>query len=172
MSRRATISALGVSAALLVGVAIHEGYSDRPYLDIVGVQTIGFGRTEGVRPGEKTTPQRELVLVLKDLEGRKAAVALCVKVPLHQHELDAYMSLAYNIGTSAFCGSTLVEKLNQEDYIGACREIQRWNRAGGREVAGLTKRRQAEYETCIGKNLPAAVMATADKGETGRGGTQ
>lgn len=172
MSRRATISALSVSAALLVGVAVHEGYSDRPYLDLVDVPTIGFGRTEGVRPGEKTTPQRELILALKDLEGRKAVIALCVKVPLYQHEFDAYMSLAYNIGTSAFCGSTLVRKLNAGDYAGACREIQRWNRAGGREVAGLTKRRQAEYEACIGKNLPAAVMATADNGEAGRGGTQ
>lgn len=159
MMRRSTISALGVSAALLVGVAVHEGYSDRPYLDVVGVPTIGFGRTEGVRPGEKTTPQRELVLALKDLEGRKSAIALCVKVPLYQHELDAYMSLAYNIGTTAFCGSTLVKKLNAQDYAGACKEILRWNRAGGREVAGLTKRRQDEHRTCMGA---AAATATAD----------
>lgn len=159
MTTRTTISALGVSATLLVGVAVHEGFSDRPYLDIVGVPTIGFGRTEDVRPGERTTPQRELVKVLRDLEGRKAAIEECVAVPLYQHELDAFMSLAFNIGTGAFCGSTLVKKLNQQDYAGACGEILRWNRAGGREVAGLTARRQDEHRTCMGA---AAATATAD----------
>ena len=160
MIQRSTIAALAVSAAALVGIAVHEGYSDTPYLDTVGVPTIGFGRTEDVRPGEVTTPQRELVSVLRDLEGRKAAIERCVTVPLYQHELDAYMSLAYNIGTGAFCGSTLVKKVNAGDYAGACREILRWNRAGGRVLAGLTKRRQAEYRTCM--NLPAAGTATAD----------
>lgn len=162
MTYRSTVAALGVSAAVLVGTVLYEGYSDAPYLDSVGVLTIGPGRTEGVKPGERTTVQRELVLMLKDMEGRKAAIARCVTVPLYQHELDAYMSLAYNIGTGAFCGSTLVRKLNAGDYSGACREILRWNRAGGRELAGLTKRRQAEHATCIGQNLPAAGTATAD----------
>lgn len=159
MNKRTQISALSVSAALLVAVAVHEGYSDRPYLDVVGVPTIGFGRTDNVRPNEHTTPQRELRLALADLDGRKDAIAKCVKVPLYQHELDAYLSLAYNIGTRAFCGSTLVKKLNTEDYAGACREILRWNKAGGRVVAGLTARRQAEYRTCTGA---AAATATAD----------
>lgn len=150
MIRRASISALGVAAAVLVGTVVHEGYSDTPYLDSVGVLTIGPGRTEGVKPGEKTTVERELVLMLKDMEGRKAAIAGCVTVPLYQHELDAYMSLAYNIGTAAFCGSTLVKKLNAGDYAGACREILRWNRAGGRVLTGLVKRREAEHRTCTG----------------------
>lgn len=162
MIKRATIAALGVSATLLVGVAVHEGFSDRPYLDSVNVPTIGFGRTEGVRPGQTTTVERELIGLLRDLDGRKAAISECVRAPLHQHELDAYMSLAYNIGTGAFCGSTLARKLNAGDYAGACAEILRWNKAGGRVLPGLVKRRQAEYETCIGKNLPAAEQATAD----------
>ena len=159
MIQRSTIGALAVSAAALVGIAVHEGYSDTPYLDTVGVQTIGFGRTENIKQNEVTTPQRELVSVLRDLEGRKAAIAKCVSVPLYQHELDAYMSLAYNIGTGAFCGSTLVKKVNAGDYAGACREILRWNRAGGRVVAGLTARRQDEYRTCMGA---AAMTATAE----------
>lgn len=167
MIRRMAISALGVTAVVLVGAVVHEGYSDEPYLDSVGVLTIGPGRTEGVKPGEKTTVQRELVLMLKDMEGRKAAIEKCVTVPLYQHELDAYISLAYNIGTGAFCGSTLVRKLNAGDYAGACREILRWNRAGGKDCNvranncyGIVERRQAEYRTCT--NLPAAGTATAD----------
>ena len=59
-------------------------------------------------------------------------------------------ALAYNIGPGAFCGSTLVKRLNAEDYPGACREILRWNRAGGRVVQGLVNRREAEYRQCIG----------------------
>lgn len=160
MIQRLTIGALAVSAAALVGIAVHEGYSDTPYLDTVGVQTIGFGRTENIKQNEVTTPQRELVSVLRDLEGRKAAIARCVTVPLYQHELDAYMSLAYNIGTGAFCGSTLLRKLNAGDYAGACREILRWNRAGGRVVAGLTARRKAEHRACLGA---AAEAATVDQ---------
>ncbi len=157
---RTTIAALSVSAAALVGITIHEGYSDRPYLDSVDVPTIGFGRIEGVRPNERTTPQRELLLALKDLDGRKATIERCVKVPLHQYELDAYMSLAYNIGTGAFCASTLVKKLNAGDYRGACKEILRWDRAGGIVLNGLTKRRQAEYRQCLGA---AAQQATAER---------
>ena len=72
-------------------------------------------------------------------------------MPLHQHEYDAFLSLAYNIGPGAFCGSTLVRKLNAEDYAGACAEILRWDKAGGKTVAGLTKRRQAEYRQCMGQ---------------------
>lgn len=164
MIKRTTIAALSVSAAALVGIAVHEGYSDQPYLDSVGVPTIGFGRTEDVRPNERTTPQRELVRALKDLDGRKAAIARCVTAPLYQHELDAYMSLTYNIGTGAFCGSTLVKKINAGDYAAACAEILRWNKAGGRVLPGLTIRRQAEYRQCIGATERAAAdQATADR---------
>ncbi len=165
MSKRSAIAVLGVSAAALVGIAVHEGYSDRPYMDSVGIPTIGFGRTEGVRPDTRTTPQRELVAVLKDLEGRKAAISRCVKVPLYQHELDAYMGLAYNIGTAAFCASTLARKLNAHDYAGACLEILRWDKAGGQTLPGLAKRRQDEHRQCM--NLPAAEKATADKVKPG-----
>jgi lysozyme len=73
-----------------------------------------------------------------------------VKVPLYQHEYDAYLSLSYNIGPTAFCKSTLVRKLNQQDYSGACAQILRWNRAGGEVVRGLSIRREAEYKQCLG----------------------
>jgi lysozyme len=74
----------------------------------------------------------------------------CITVPLHQYEWDAYVSLTYNIGSGAFCRSTLVRKLNAQDYTGACKEILRWNKAGGRVLNGLTKRRPADYNTCMG----------------------
>jgi lysozyme len=65
--------------------------------------------------------------------------------------LFADQSLAYNIGVGAFCGSTLVALLNQGLYVEACSQILRWDKAGGRQLRGLTIRREAEHRTCIGE---------------------
>lgn len=147
---RIKLASLGLSAAALVGIATFEGYSPTTYLDIIGVPTIGFGTTHGVKPGDKTDPVKALQRKLSDVQKFEGAIKQCVTVPLHQYEYDAYLSLAYNIGSGAFCGSSLVKKLNAEDYTGACREILRWNRAGGKVVRGLSVRREKEYRTCIG----------------------
>lgn len=149
MNRNA-IATLALSATALVGIATFEGYSPTTYLDIVGIPTIGFGTTHGVKPGQKTDPVSALQRKLSDVQKFEGAIKQCVTVPLHQYEYDAYLSLAYNIGSGAFCGSTLVKKLNAQDYGGACREILRWNKAGGKVVRGLSVRREKEYRTCIG----------------------
>lgn len=147
---RITVAALAVSAVCLAGIATHEGYRGEAYKDAVGVPTIGFGETADVKMGDKTTPERALVRLLSSTEKHADAIRQCIKVPLYQHEFDAYVSLAYNIGTGAFCKSTLVKKLNAKDYTGACEEIRRWNRAGGKVLPGLTKRRETEYRMCMG----------------------
>ena len=81
----------------------------------------------------------------------EGALKQCVRVSLHQYECDAFVSLAYNIGSGAFCGSTLVRKLNAGDYAGACAEIDRWVYAGGKRLPGLVKRRAEERARCEGK---------------------
>lgn len=143
---------LALSAAGLVSlIAVFEGYRGEAYIPVKGdVPTIGFGQTEGVKPGDKTTPERALVKLLADANSHSEGIKACIKVPLHQYEFDAYSSLAYNIGVGKFCTSTLVEKLNAEDYAGACKEVLRWDYFKGKPLKGLTKRRQAEYQTCIG----------------------
>lgn len=148
---RLGIGALGISATVLVSIALHEGYREKAYQDAVGVATVGYGETTGVRMGDRTTPERALVQLLKSTEKHAGAIRQCIKVPLYQHEFDAYVSLAYNIGPGNFCRSTLVKKLNAGDYTGACQEIKRWNKAGGKVLAGLTKRRQKEYRLCMGE---------------------
>lgn len=70
-------------------------------------------------------------------------------VPLTQGEFDAYVSLTYNIGAGAFCKSTLVKRLNAGDYAGACAEIKRWDKMGGKVLRGLTARREREYQMCV-----------------------
>ena len=147
---RFAVGALAVSAAALVGIATHEGYRGEAYKDAVGIPTIGYGETAGVKMSDKTTPERALVQLLTSTEKHVDAIRSCVKVPLYQHEFDAYVSLSYNIGAAAFCRSTLVKKLNAGDYDGACEEIRRWNRAGGKVLPGLVKRREAEYVMCKG----------------------
>jgi lysozyme len=150
MKARTKVAAMSASAVLLVGLAVEENFVGNAYQDIVGVWTIGFGTTEGVKAGDRIDPVKALQRKLSDVQKFEGALKRCVTVPLHQHEYDAYLSLAYNIGPGAFCGSTLVRKLNGGDYEGACREILRWNKAGGRVVQGLVNRREREYQQCIG----------------------
>lgn len=149
---RRLIATISLSAAALVGIVASEGYTDRAVIPVPGdVPTIGFGTTEGVKMGETTTPPKALARALQDVGRYEGALKLCVKVPLYQHEYDAYVSLAYNIGSRAFCGSTLARKLNQGDYPGACREILRWDRFKGQPLRGLTTRREREYRQCTGE---------------------
>lgn len=149
---RLPIVALRLSAAALVGIAGWEGYKSVAYIPVPGdVPTIGFGTTKDVKLGDTIDPVTALQRKIRDVEQFEGAIKQCVSVPLAQHEYDAYLSLAYNIGPHAFCRSTLVRKLNAQDYAGACKEILRWDRFQGKPLAGLTKRRQAEFQQCTGK---------------------
>ena len=148
---RVSIATLALSASALVGIAVHEGYREAAYRPVPGdVPTIGFGTTAGVQMGDRIEPVQALVRKLADVQQFEGALKRCVRVPLHQHEYDAFLSLAYNIGSGAFCGSTLVRKLNAGDYAGACAEILRWDRFRGEPLRGLTLRRQAEHRQCLG----------------------
>ena len=148
---RVAVGALTLSAAGLVGIAVHEGYRPVAYRPVRGdVPTIGFGTTEGVRMGDSIDPVQALVRKLDDVQRFEGALRTCVKVPLHQHEYDAFLSLAYNIGSGAFCGSTLVRLLNDRRYREACDQILRWDKFQGRPLRGLTLRRQAEHRQCLG----------------------
>ena len=148
---RTVVAVLTLSAAGFVGITQREAFRAVAYSDGVGVTTIGFGTTEGVKPGDRTTVEAALVRALQDTSKYEGAIKRCVKVPLHQYEYDAYVSLAYNIGTNAFCGSTLVKKLNAGDYVGACAEISRWVKAGGKRIQGLANRRVQERAQCEGR---------------------
>ncbi|MBE5527621.1 glycoside hydrolase family 24, partial [Laribacter hongkongensis] len=104
-----------------------------------------------VKMGDRITPPKALARALTDVQKFEGALKQCVRVPLHQYEYDAFVSLAYNIGSGAFCSSTLVRKLNAGDYAGACAEIDRWIYAGGKRLPGLVKRRAEERARCEGK---------------------
>lgn len=149
---RMRVAALTLSASAFVGLAVHEGYRDTAYIPVKGdVPTIGFGDTHGVRPGDRTDPVRALIRLHQHAENFQRDLRRCIgDVPMHQHEWDAIVSWAYNVGTGAACRSTLVRKLKEYDYAGACAELLRWDKFQGRPLAGLTKRRQQEHAQCIG----------------------
>lgn len=151
MNNRILVASLSLSATAFVGLLSYEGYSDRAIIPVAGdVPTIGFGTTENVRMGDRTTPVLAVTRALSDVSKFEGAIKQCVKVPLHQREYDAYSQLAYNIGTGAFCSSTLVRILNQGDYAGACAQISRWDKFHGKPLRGLTIRRAKERALCEG----------------------
>jgi lysozyme len=151
MINRRHVAALSLSAVAFVGILTHEGYKESAYIPVPGdVPTIGFGTTEGVKLGDKTNPVRAVNRAVLDVAKFEGAVKKCVTVPLTQNEYDAFISLSYNIGSGAFCKSTLVRKLNQGKYEEACYEILKWDKFKGKPLAGLTKRRQEEFVTCMG----------------------
>lgn len=154
---------LALSAAALVGIVATEGYTDKAVKPLPGDKpTIGFGSTtrpdgSPVQMGDRTTPPKALARALQDVQRFEGALKECVKVPLHQYEYDAYISFAYNVGSDAFCQSTLVGKLNALDYAGACAEILRWRYFHGKDCSlgvsqcgGIWLRRNAEYKLCLG----------------------
>lgn len=155
--QRSAIAGLALSAAALVGLVTQEGYTDHAVIPVKGDKnTIGFGSTtrldgSPVQTGDTTTPVKALARALTDIQKFEGALKQCVKVSLHQHEYDAFISLSYNIGSKAFCSSSLVSILNAGRYQEACDQILRWDRFHGRPLRGLTLRRQKEYKQCIGE---------------------
>ena len=129
-----------------------EGLSLKPYLDVVNIPTIGWGNTfyeDGtkVKLGDQISKTYALKL-LEVVANRDFADKIfpSIKVKVTQSQFDAMVSLAYNIGVGAFLKSTLLKKVNAGDFTGAGEEFLRWNKAGGKEVLGLTRRREREKQ--------------------------
>ncbi len=126
-----------------------EGKRLTAYDDGVGVWTIGFGTTVypngiKVKKGDTCTEAQAKAYMAHDLKKFASAVNNAVTVPLNQNQFDALVSLAYNIGTGAFSKSTLVKKLNANDYRSAADQFDVWVNAGGKRMQGLVNRRAKE----------------------------
>lgn len=126
-----------------------EGCELAAYQDAVGVWTIGYGWTNpvdgvAIHEGMTITRQRADELLSEGVKLYERGVTDLVTAPLNQNQFDALVSFTYNVGISAFAGSTLLKKLNVRDYAGAADEFSKWVNAGGRQLAGLATRRAAE----------------------------
>lgn len=145
-------SIVGISAAgiLLVIVPKHEGTILKGYQDPIGIVTACVGHTATAKLGRAYSAEECEELLVSDLISHNADVERCVDVPLQPHQRAAFVSFAFNVGGEKFCTSTLVRKLNSGDTAGACAELSRWVRAGGKVLPGLVKRRAEERALCEG----------------------
>lgn len=126
-----------------------EGLMVNAYKDAVGVWTIGYGHTAAAglpypKAGMKITVKEAEDLLLKDLNSYEQAVRQAVKVDLNDNQYGALVSFTYNLGAGNLRSSTLLKKVNNKDFSGAALEFAKWNKAGGKVLAGLTRRRSAE----------------------------
>ena len=138
----------GATALAVPLVMLYEGTVLQSYRDPIGIITACVGHTgPELRMGQRYTRQQCEDMLYGDL--LKHAQALdCIKQPMTDGQKAAFLSFAFNVGNKAFCDSTLARKANAGNMAGACAELSRWTRAGGRELPGLVKRRAAERELC------------------------
>jgi lysozyme len=123
-----------------------EGCRLTAYQDSVGVWTIGYGHTKGVHAGMSITQEEAEQMLLIELEEYEGYIEKYVIVPLTQNQFDALVVWVYNLGPTNLRRSTLLKELNSGNYTAAGKEITKWNKAGGKVLAGLVKRREAEAE--------------------------
>ena len=135
---------MSISPAGIALIQAHEGLRLTAYRDPVGIWTIGYGSTGGVRRGMTITRDQAVLRLYHDVDDAEATVNNRVTVPLSQSQFDALASFVFNVGGGAFRKSTLLQKLNAGDYAGASNEFMRWIKAKGRVLGGLVTRRAAE----------------------------
>lgn len=115
------------------------------YQDSVGVWTIGYGHTgPEVGPGSKMTETEAEQQLRRDVAEREPAISALLRDGARPSEFDALLSFAFNLGVVRLKGSTLLMLHNQGDRLGAAKQFPLWDRAGGRELRGLLRRRFAE----------------------------
>ena len=129
-----------------------EGCELRAYLDAVDVPTIAYGRTKDVKIGDICTQQQAEDWLEEELVEYAGYVNEAVKVELTQPQFDSLVSWTYNLGPSNLNRSSMLRVLNTSDYDNVPEQIMRWNKAGGRVLAGLVRRREAEAEMFKGND--------------------
>ncbi len=130
-----------------------EGLRLKAYKDAVGIWTIGYGTTRGVRPGQVITEAQAVQFLQEDLTRFEKSINEVVRSPINDNQFSALACFTYNVGPGAFRSSTLLKKLNAGDIRGAADELLRWDKAGGRTLAGLTRRRKAERLLFLGEDF-------------------
>jgi len=145
-----TAGSLGVVFAICTPLIMYyEGVEYEPYYDSVGVLTVCYGHTKNVTPGKKYSKNECLELLNQDMQEANQIVNQCLPMPKLPQIEGALTSATFNIGGRVVCGSTLQKKATANDWVGACNELARWNKAGGRVLKGLTLRRLDEQALCL-----------------------
>ncbi|MER8967730.1 lysozyme [Mesorhizobium sp. M0808] len=140
-----------LAASVIAMVSGFEGLRTYAYRDPVGIPTICFGETRGVKMGDHATPAECKDMLAVRLVEFETGMTRCLKNPaaLPDQPYAAFLSFTYNVGVGAFCSSTLARKVNAGDVRGGCMELLKWDKAAGIRLPGLTKRRLAENALCL-----------------------
>lgn len=133
----------------VASVAGFEGLRTVAYKDPVGIPTICFGETVGVRMGDRASIEQCKDMLADSLSKADAAVMRCTRRPMTDERRAALVSFTYNVGGAAYCGSTVARKLNAGDVFGGCNELSRWVYARGVKLPGLVNRREEERKMCL-----------------------
>lgn len=158
-------SVLGGSVVALAAPVItyYEGFRLDVYRDPIGIVTecIGHTKTAAQTVGRNSVVSCAQKLKL-DIESHWYGIQGCAAgvTPISEEEWAAYLSFAFNVGVGNFCKSQLAVKLKAGDRMGACAELSKWTKAGGKDLPGLVRRRATERELCeIGAQRPASTGA-------------
>lgn len=161
--KRTAIGALGASAALLVALVAHEGYTDRAVVPTKGDRpTVGFGSTfrddgSPVQMGDSITPVAALQRTLVHLQKDEAGIKRCVTAPLHPVEYDTMVDFSYQYGVPTLCKSSIVREANAGNYVASCEAYLRYRFAAGYDCStpgnkrcwGVWARQKQRYEACM-----------------------
>jgi lysozyme len=145
-----------INNAGLTLIESFEGFSPTWYADPAhgwAVPTVAFGHTDSAGSPKYAETKNKVFtkaegreILRRDLRQYAAAVEKAVKVPLNDNQFAALVSFTYNVGAGALAKSTLVKKLNAGNYGAVRSELAKWNKAGGKVMKGLTRRRAAEAD--------------------------
>ena len=140
------------SAEGLALIKKFEGLELKAYKCAAGVWTIGYGHTKDVQEGDEWSESHADHMLEVELEEFEEYINDSVTVTLSQNQFDALVSWVYNLGPANLKASTMLKVLNSGDYEGVPAQIQRWNKAGGKVLEGLIRRRKAEALLFVGRD--------------------
>jgi len=123
-----------------------EGCELEAYKCAAGVWTIGYGHIKGVTSDSVITQEQAEQMLVEELNEYEGYINNMVTTPLSQNQFDALVSWVYNLGGGNLKASTLLKVVNSGEFDGVPAQIMRWNKAGGKVLEGLTRRRQAEAD--------------------------
>lgn len=121
-----------------------EGCKLKAYKCPADVWTIGYGHTDGVKEGDEITQQEADRLLASDVDLFTSGVKRLVTSDINPNQLGALVSFAFNLGLGNLRHSTLLKLVNAGDFVGAANQFPRWNKAAGKVLPGLIRRREAE----------------------------
>tara|TARA_A100001388_G_C28450241_1_gene348255 strand:- start:22 stop:453 length:432 start_codon:yes stop_codon:yes gene_type:complete len=128
-----------------------EGCELKAYQCSAGVWTIGYGHTKDVVEGMEITQEEAEQMLVDELHEYESYINKYVTVALSQNQFDALVSWVYNLGPANLTASTMLKVLNSGEYEDVPAQMKRWNKAGGKVLEGLIRRREAEACLFVGK---------------------